>query len=114
MEPWVDDDAFEHPGGRDSGLAHERTELAWNRSGLAVAVTIAIVLRRLWPLHGGTEVLALALIAGGATTWVVGMQLGRRVGSAAVGARTLAEPAGRMLTIGTLTLAIAGLVVSFF
>lgn len=109
----MDDDAIEHPVGRDTGLAHERTQLAWNRSGLAVAVTIAIVLRRLWPLHGGTEVLALALIAGGAATWVVGMQLGRRVGSAAVANRsTLGQPACRMLTIGTLTLAIAGLLVS--
>jgi hypothetical protein len=107
----MDDDAIEHPVGRSTGLAHERTELAWNRSGLAVAVTIAIVLRRLWPLHGGTEVVGLALIAGGAATWVVGMQLGRRVGSAAVGQRTLGRSACRLLTIGTFTLAIAGLVI---
>jgi uncharacterized membrane protein YidH (DUF202 family) len=107
-----DDGAIEHPVGRDTGLAHERTELAWNRSGLAVAVTIAIVLRRMWPLHGGTEVLGLALIAGGAATWVMGMQLGHRVGSAAVSNSTLGESACRMLTIGTFTLAIAGLVVS--
>jgi hypothetical protein len=107
-----DDGAIEHPVGRDTGLAHERTELAWNRSGLAVAVTIAIVLRRLWPLHAGTEVLGLALIAAGAATWVVGMQLGRRVGSAAVSNSTLGLSACRMLTIGTFTLAVAGLVVS--
>jgi hypothetical protein len=112
MDPPMDGDAIEHPVGRDTGLAHERTELAWNRSGLAVAVTIAIVLRRLWPLHGGTEVLALALIAGGAATWVVGMQLGRRLGRTTVSDGTLSESACRMLTIGTFTLAVAGLVVS--
>jgi len=45
---------------RDSGLARERTDLAWNRSGLAVAVTVAIILRRLWPLSGDRAALAVA------------------------------------------------------
>ena len=98
--------------GRDSGLARERTDLAWNRSGLAVAVTVAIVLRRLWPLHGDRAVVALALIATGAVTWVVGMRLGRSIGSSANAGGTLGESACRMLTIGTVMLATAGFVVS--
>lgn len=98
--------------GRDSGLAVERTHLAWNRSGLAGAVTVAIVLRRLWPLHGDRTVLALALIAGGGALWVVGMRLGRRIGQVAGADRTLGESACRMMAIGTVLLAIAGFVVS--
>jgi uncharacterized membrane protein YidH (DUF202 family) len=108
----MDEDPPKEPIGRDSGLAVERTYLAWNRSGLAVAVTVAIVLRRLWPLHGDRTVLALALIAGGGAVWVVGMRLGRRLGQAAGADRTLGETACRMMALGTVLLAIAGFVVS--
>jgi drug/metabolite transporter (DMT)-like permease len=102
--------ASEQPIEQDSGLARERTDLAWNRSGLAAAVTVAIVLRRLWPLHGDKEVLALALIAVAAVIWVVGMRLGRRIGRT-VGAHDVpAELTCRMVTIGTLLLAASGFV----
>jgi hypothetical protein len=96
----------------DAGMARERTDLAWNRSGLAVAVTVAIVLRRLWPLHGDKEDAALALIAAGAATWVVGMYLGGRMGRTAGHRGPLGEPACRLLTIGTLALALGGLIIS--
>lgn len=93
----------------DSSLARERTELAWSRSGLAVAVTIAIIVRRLWPLSDGAAILALALTALGATTWTIAMRLGRRprawnnaLGSSAFGA----------LTAGTIILAVGAFVVS--
>jgi VIT1/CCC1 family predicted Fe2+/Mn2+ transporter len=100
------------PVSTDAGMARERTDLAWNRSGLAVAVTVAVVLRRLWPLHGGKEVAALALIAAGAATWVVGMYLGGRMGGATVHRGALGESACRLLTIGTLALAVGGLIIS--
>jgi uncharacterized membrane protein YidH (DUF202 family) len=108
----MDEDAPAEPVGRDSGLAVERTYLAWNRSGLAGAVTVAIVLRRLWPLHGDRTVLALALIAIGAAMWVFGMRLGRRIGRAAGADRTLGESACRMMAVGTVLLATAGFIVS--
>ena len=96
---------------RDPGLARERTELAWSRSGLAVAVTVAIILRRLWPLSGDKAVVALVIIALGAILWVVGMQLGRqtRIGRGNEGALTTSSC--RMMTLGTLVLAGAGFVV---
>ena len=96
---------------RDTGLARERTELAWSRSGLAVAVTVAVTLRRLWPLTGDKSVVALVLIAVGATIWVLGMQLGRRkrLGAEAGGAVTAST--FRMVCIGTLLLAVAAFVV---
>ena len=106
----TDQDPVGRTVGRDSGLARERTDLAWNRSGLAVAITVAIVLRRLWPLHGDRAVVALALIAIGAVTWVVGMRVGRSLGSSSHADGTLGESACRMLTIGTFVLATAGFV----
>lgn len=102
----------EYEGGpRDPGLARERTELAWSRSGLSVAVTVAVTLRRLWPLTGDKAVVALVLIAVGAVIWVLGMQLGRRkrLGAGVGGAVTASTL--RMLTIGTLLLAVAAFVV---
>ncbi|HEY5098111.1 MAG TPA: DUF202 domain-containing protein [Acidimicrobiales bacterium] len=95
----------------DPGLARERTDLAWNRSGLAVAVTIAIILRRLWPLSGDRAVLVLALIAAGATLWVVAMRLGRRVRNGSGGA--LGDATCRALTAGTLILGVGAFIVTF-
>jgi hypothetical protein len=108
----MDEDPLAESIGRDSGLAVERTHLAWNRSGLAGAVTVAIVLRRLWPLNGDRTVLALALIAAGGAMWVVGMRLGRRIGQAAGAERTLGESACRLMAAGTVLLAMAGFIVS--
>jgi hypothetical protein len=96
---------------RDLELSRERTELAWSRSGLAVAVTVAVTLRRLWPLTGDKAVVALALIAGGSAVWVIGMQLGRRARTLGDGSGALAASTFRMLTIGTILLALAGFVV---
>ncbi len=103
-----DHDARMRAGG--SGLARERTHLAWNRSGLAVAVTVVIVLRRLSPLHGDRELLALALIAVGATAWVMGMWIGHHRGMGAGTRPELNPTGGRMMTIGTLALALAAFI----
>jgi hypothetical protein len=102
-------DAAGNPG--DAGLARERTELAWSRSGLSVAVTVAVTLRRLWPLTGDKAVAALVLIAVGASVWIVGMQLGRRARLVTDAEGGLATSTFRLLTIGTMILALAGFVV---
>jgi hypothetical protein len=101
------------PGGgaSDPGLARERTELAWSRSGLSVAVTVAVTLRRLWPLTGDKSVVALVLIAVGAIIWVLGMQIGRRRRLGAVAGGAVSASTFRMLSIGTLILALAAFVV---
>jgi hypothetical protein len=109
-----DADPFDEDGTRDLGLARERTELAWSRSGLSVAATVAVTLRRLWPLSGDKAVLALALIAVGAIIWVGGMQLGRRQRLSAEGGSAATALTFRMLTIGTLILAVAAFVVGLF
>jgi uncharacterized membrane protein YidH (DUF202 family) len=99
---------------RDPGLASERTALAWNRSGLAVLAVVAIILRRLWPLHGEREVVALTILAVGAIVWALGMLLASRSQNAPGSTGLLSASNGRILTIGTLVLAVAGFLVSLF
>ena len=69
---------------RRRGPGPERTDLAWNRTGLAVVVCIAVLLRRLRPLRGADQVVALAGISAGAMAWAVVLWMGRpcRDGSA--------------------------------
>ena len=97
----------------DPGLFRERTELAWNRSGLALAVTLAVILRRLWPLSGNKGLAALALIAAGGTTWVFGLRIGRHHQSGRF-ALPRGESTFRAMTVSTLLLAAAGVVVAVF
>jgi hypothetical protein len=96
----------------DRGFARERTALAWNRSGIAVIVCVAVLLRRLWPLHSGYRLLALGLVAVGAIAWAVAIvaiwiyESGHQR-PPAFGGRRLA-----MLSASTFILAIGALVLS--
>jgi hypothetical protein len=95
----------------DHGLPGERTELAWNRSGLAVVACVAVLVRRIWPLRGTDLVVALACISGGAFAWAVALSVGRaRSGTAA--RRRLSPKRAAYLTAGTLALAGAGIVLA--
>jgi uncharacterized membrane protein YidH (DUF202 family) len=100
---------------RDDGLAAERTDLAWNRSGLALVVCIAVLLRRLWPLDRTDQVVALAVMSAGTLVWAVALRLGRVV-SGEVRARrgVLGAGAVSMISVGTLLLALAGFVLGIF
>lgn len=97
---------------RDPGLAAERTELAWNRSGLSALVAVAILLRHLWPLKGTRSVVAFVLIAVGAGVWAFGMQVARRSRKGTMADPVLGAGVCRMLTIGTVLLALAGLLLA--
>lgn len=101
------------PQNPDAGLAAERTALAWNRSGLAVVVCVAVLVRHVWPLHGTDHDIGLGLIAGAVIVWCV-----------LLGALTLSRgatgsyvPRGanafRLMTAGTLLLALVGFVAAF-
>jgi uncharacterized membrane protein YidH (DUF202 family) len=104
----------------DEGLAPERTDLAWNRTGLAVVVCIAVLVRRLWPLKGTDQVVALACISAGATAWAVVLWMGRAVsqrtgsGRAATDPRLMSPHRAAAITVGTLALALAALALSLF
>jgi hypothetical protein len=97
----------------DIGLAGERTALSWNRSGLAVVVCIAVLLRHVWPLHGTDQEVALGLIAGAVAIWAVllaVLTVGARRSDADIphGANVF-----RLMTAGTLLLALVGFVAAF-
>ncbi len=97
----------------DRGLAGERTALAWNRSGLAIVVCVAVVLRHLWPLHGVDEALALGLTAAAGVVWVVVLLIlthsrASRGEYVHTGARVFG-----LMTAGTIILAVAGFVLAF-
>jgi len=59
---------------RDPGLAAERTDLAWNRSNLSLLACGAIVMRGIArpPLSTGNVAVGLAILALGASTWILG------------------------------------------
>jgi uncharacterized membrane protein YidH (DUF202 family) len=97
----------------DAGLAAERTALAWNRSGLAVVVCVALLLRHIWPLRGTDDEVALGLIGAAVIVW-----------SALLAFFTLTRGKGDvyeprtanafcLITVGTLLLALVGVAASF-
>ena len=99
----------------DRGLASERTDLAWNRSGLAVVACVAVLLRRIWPLDATSQVVALSFISAGAVIWAAALSLGRAV-SVRTGAKggRLSPTLARAITASTLALALAAFVLGFF
>lgn len=104
----------------DEGLAHERTDLAWNRTGLAVVVCIAVLLRRLWPLDATGQVVALGCISAGAVAWAVALWMGRTASHRAHSVHAGTDPRlmnpnrAVAITVGTLTLALAAFALGLF
>ncbi|MBK5287895.1 MAG: DUF202 domain-containing protein [Acidimicrobiia bacterium] len=99
----------------DDGLAPERTALAWNRTGMAFLVAIAAVGRRLWPLDQGNHTIILWVLAGAALAFLGSLWSASRLRThARYQGDTLDPHAYRLVTLGTLTLAVAGIVFAFF
>lgn len=99
----------------EGGLAGERTDLAWNRSGIAVLTAVAVLLRRVWPLDRSEHVLALVLVTVGAGAWSLGLLAARSLARTTHRGRELPEATTlRWVTIGTVTLAVAAFLLGFF
>ena len=102
-------DPFE-PDPVDHGLTSERTDLAWNRSGLAVVACVAVLLRRIWPLRGTDQIVALTGISVGALAWGLALTVGRALWGRGDGPRVgLSQRRAAVITAGTLALALAAL-----
>ncbi|MGH9025529.1 MAG: DUF202 domain-containing protein [Acidimicrobiia bacterium] len=94
----------------------ERTELAWSRSGLSLLVCFALLARHIWEgEEGAAAVATVALLAIGALGWAGGILHARTV---RLNPHRQVGPASatklRNAALGTLALAVAGAVLSFF
>jgi uncharacterized membrane protein YidH (DUF202 family) len=98
----------------DEPLAVERTDLAWTRSGIALAVCVAILVRRVWPLDRTDHLLALALVAIGVIAWAIALLLARRVARTTHHGREVMDASTlRLLSVGTFVLALAAFVLGW-
>ena len=101
------------PEPRDRGLALERTVLAFNRSGVAVLVCVAVLLRHLWPLHDAGQRVALGLLAIGGIAWAIGdLAVSSSNDRHAPGPHR--TRAFELMTTATVILAVAGCLLTFF
>lgn len=100
------------PDGRDPGLASERTDLAWNRSGLALLGCGAAVAKGVTvaePVPGRLAVGVTILVLGG-VTWMLGGWQARRRSRPGL-ARPVARPADLLpVALGTAGVGIAAFV----
>jgi uncharacterized membrane protein YidH (DUF202 family) len=61
------------PEGRDPGLAAERTDLAWNRSGLSLLACGTAIIRGIGRVRlTANTAVGVVVLALGAVTWVLG------------------------------------------
>ncbi len=96
----------------DSGVAAERTDLAWGRSGLALLACLAILARRFFPFDTRADhVAAFLLLGAGGLGWAVSAYLrrGRTLVPGAATARRLL-----LVTVFTTAIALAGFAISLF
>ncbi len=107
MDP---DRASGHDHARDEGLAPERTQLAWGRTGLAVVVAVGVLARRVWTLADWVDVLGMVLVGIGALVWMLGMLDSRGLETPMAPHGTDGRRAFGLITAGTLLLALGGLV----
>jgi len=94
----------------DEGLAPQRTQMAWGRTGLAMAVAIVLLARRAWELGGAFEGAALPFVGLGGLVWLVGMRESRDLHLHMVPHSLTGVRAFGLVTAGTLLLALGAAV----
>jgi uncharacterized membrane protein YidH (DUF202 family) len=100
------------PEGRDPGLAYERTDLAWNRSGLSLIACGAVVMKGLAvpPFEVRNVAAGMVILVLGGITWALGSVRMRRTrgrGVRPVGAAEL-----RPIALGVALVGVAAFVVA--
>ena len=98
------------------GMAGERTDLAWSRSGLAVFTCAGAILKRI--LTGFDSVSARAVVVGllvaGAAAWLGAMSHARAIARTTIEGRALANPdVLRATAYGTAALAAASIALAW-
>lgn len=98
-----------------AGLAGERTDLAWSRSGLAVLTCLAAIAKRILPQLdevNGRAILVAGLLIGG-LAWVFALVWARSVAATTLTGRRIADPQTmRAVAIGTAFLGFVAIVLA--
>ncbi len=98
------------------GLAGERTDLAWSRSGIAVLTCSAALLRRIATELDSVSAgfVVFGLIAGSVVAWIAAMGHARKIARSTLEGRLMADRrALRTTAYGTSALATASLLLCF-
>jgi uncharacterized membrane protein YidH (DUF202 family) len=97
------------------GLAGERTDLAWSRTALAVAVAGGALLRRVWE-HLDTNngsVVVFTLLGAGAAAWLTALTWAHGAARSTMEGRHVASRAAlRRVTVGTMLFCLAALILA--
>jgi uncharacterized membrane protein YidH (DUF202 family) len=98
-----------------AGLAGERTDLAWSRSGLAVLTRLAAIAKRILPELSevnGRAILVTGLLIGGAA-WMFALLWSRSVAAPTLTGRRIADPRTmRAVAVGTAFLGVVAIVLA--
>lgn len=97
----------------EGGLAGERTDLAWSRTGLAMIVIVGGIGRRALTAPGVLEVASLVVVLLGTLVWGFGLRGAQRISrSTATGRHTAELHLLTAVTVGSIAIAIAALLIS--
>lgn len=97
----------------DEGLAPERTALAWNRTGVAFLVAIAALGRKVWPIDRQNHGWAVVALGSAALVFLTSLWIATRLQTHhRYAGRTMDKRAFQLVTLGTVTVAIAGFVLA--
>jgi uncharacterized membrane protein YidH (DUF202 family) len=98
-----------------AGLAGERTDLAWSRSGLAVLTCLAAIAKRILPQLSevdGRAILVAGLLIGGAA-WMFALLWARFVAATSLTGRRIADPRTmRAVAVGTVFLGVVAIAIA--
>ncbi|MGZ4675140.1 MAG: DUF202 domain-containing protein [Acidimicrobiia bacterium] len=99
----------------DEGLAPERTALAWNRTGIAFLVAIAALGRRVWPIDRGNHGFVVGALGFATLLFLASLWVATRLATRhRYEGETMDATAFRLVTVGTLVVAVAGLALALF
>jgi hypothetical protein len=97
------------------GLAEERSDLAWSRSGLAVVVCLAAIAKRfvLQLSSIDADVVVVAALAIGAIAWAFALFWGRVIGESTLAGRRVADARTlQAVALGTAALGVAAMILA--
>ncbi|MDZ4826560.1 MAG: DUF202 domain-containing protein [Actinomycetota bacterium] len=95
------------------GLAGERTDLAWSRSGLAAVAAVATIAKRAFDVESLTApALVYVVIAAGVVAWAVALAYGSVLADPIAGRPSARPHCVRYVAYGTTLLALGALVLA--